>query len=301
MVKLDELLGTDYSEQHNKTRNLDILLVTVTKVLVLHRVALLVVDEKQGRNFRESPWQLEFVLFYLSLMNLGISVVLLGNPVAFEHLKTFTQVIRRFSVGGNFDLLPATENEPWWKDDFVPFMSDFLLVDRSQMDTAKHEHLCYVASGGNPGLFKSYHTEVQRSALRRKGTEAIVTLEDYEEAKKSPRYRDLLSIATAFHQEDDGTYVDIGASAHPVESGERVIPVGVAQVITSMLSKYKAEQTRAANVLAKKIKALEGMTEDDLRLLGVTQDMLANLVAGTPFAKAVEKRKAKAPQAAKSK
>jgi hypothetical protein len=135
LVSIDEVLGSDYSDQYMRVTNIDALLTQVCKILSLHRVALLVIDEKQERNFQDSPWSLEFVLFYLSLMNLGIAVLLIGNPLAFEHLRAFSQVVRRFSTGGMHRLNPApSRHEPWWSEDLVPRMRKFSLVDEVAID-----------------------------------------------------------------------------------------------------------------------------------------------------------------------
>lgn len=292
---LDKQLGTDYSAQHRTTRNLDVLLVVVTKQLVLHRVALLVIDENQAQNFAESPWQMQFILFYLSLMNLGISVLLMGNPLAFMHLKTFTQVTRRFSVGGIFDFEPAQRDESWWRDDFVPQKQLFSLVDKCTVEREARLDMAYEASGGVPGLFEAFDIEAQRSALRGASSSAILTMEDFQAAKVSPRYKELLEIGSTLGTQDAG-HSDIRDSA----SGTPSIPhtakragASAVDVVSSLLSRYKAEQSRLTGLLQQKLRVLDTLTEDDVRMLGVSEDMLGMLTRGTPYAKGVEKRKAK--------
>lgn len=209
LLALDEKLGTNYSERCGRSTNLDTLLTMVCKYLVLHRVALLVIDENQDRNFDQSPWQMEFILFYLSLMNLGISVLLVGNPAAFYNLEEYSQVMRRFSMGGKTSLVPASnQEESWWCIDFVPRERKFCVVEKCLIDDATMAQLEFEASGGIPGLFQRYYIEAQRSALRRGDETAELTLGDFTVAKASPRYKELAKIALHVNT-GTGGYQDI--------------------------------------------------------------------------------------------
>lgn len=292
LMQLDSALGTDYYDQYERVSNIDTLLVTVAKLLVAHRVALLVIDEKQSQNFLESPWQLQFVIFYLSLMNLGTSVLLLGNPVAFEHLKSFSQVMRRFSLGGNFDLNPATPEEEWWRTDFVPAMRKFCVVEKISIEDSSLTARVDEACGGLPGLFEAFYTEAQRSALRRRGAQAVLTPPDFDEAERSPRYQKNLQIAASVRL-GTGDYADVPDEvtipSRKVSGPKNRISRPAADVVSSLLGRYKAEQTRLTNSLMRKMRAMEGLSEDDLRMLGATEDMLAQLVSGSPFAKSSAK------------
>jgi hypothetical protein len=294
LMQLDAAVGTDYFSQYERVVNIDTLLVTVAKLLVAHRVALLVIDEKQSQNFLESPWQLQFVIFYLSLMNLGVSVLLLGNPIAFEHLKSFSQVMRRFSVGGNFDLNPAMSDENWWRKDFVPNMREFCVVEEISIEEQSLVQRIDEACAGFPGLCEAFYTEAQRSALRRPGTHAVLTPADFDEATRSPRYRKNLEIAASVRL-GTGTYADVpDASTIPgrkASEPSNVITRPAADVVASLLARYKAEQTRLTNSVVKKMRALEGLGEDDLRMLGASEEMLAKLIAGSPFATQAPKAK----------
>ena len=206
---LDEKLGTDYSQQYSRKTNLDSLLVYASKLLVLHRVALLVIDEKQESSFDQNPLQYEFVLFYHSLMNLGISVYLIGNPMAFTHLQKFSQVMRRFSVGGMIRLEPAvSQDEKWWCEGFVPRMRKFSVVERCTIDEGVRAAMEFESSAGTPGLFQRYFIEVQRSALRRGTDSAELTIRDFIAARSSERFQELQRIASSVRSGSDD-YDDI--------------------------------------------------------------------------------------------
>lgn len=288
-MALDENLGTDYSDQYNRKTNLDALLVYATKLLVLHRVALLVIDEKQESSFDENPLQYEFVLFYLSLMNLGVSVLVIGNPMAFTHLQTFSQVVRRFSVGGITSLEPAPrqDTELWCKT-FVPRMRKFSVVESCEVDESTRAKMEFESSAGIPGLYQPYSVEVQRIALRRsKGSVTAITLDDFVEARKSPRfiglYKIALSIRLGSNQYDDIPHIKSaeGQDSKPEELSKVTSNSHLnsskttTDVVARLLTNFKTAQTKQANLLAKRIEALQTLPDDDLRMLGIGSDLIA--------------------------
>lgn len=284
LLALDEKLGTTYADQYGPRTNLDVLLTMVCKYLVLHRVALLVIDEKQERNFDQNPSQMEFILFYLSLMNFGISVLLIGNPAAFWHLEEYSQVMRRFSMGGKTSLVPApSQHEKWWCEDFVPRERKFCVIEKCSVDDATRAQLEFEASGGIPGLFQRFHVEAQRAALRRGDQTAELTLDDFIAAKASPRYKELAEIAlhlksgarayqdipeTSQASRDNSSAAPSSAEPPPSRSRRQV------DVVKGLVTRYKAEQTRSTTLLNRRLDALTSLSENDLRMLGVTQDLL---------------------------
>ena len=145
----------------------------------------------------------------------------------------------------------------------------------------------FEASAGTPGIFQQYFVETQRAALRRGTDSAEITIEDFAAARDSERYKELLRIAFSIHA-NTGDYDDIplrpkvsGSSAkgaHPPKD-----PAGTLQpiatqpmkdVVAGLLRNYKAAQTREANLLTKRIEAMQSYTDDDLRMLGVSHDLV---------------------------
>lgn len=191
---MDIVLGTDYSSECRKKRNLDAQLLFVTKLLSSHRVGLLAIDENQQENFDQSIWQKVFVLFFLGLMNLGIPILLLGNPLAFRGLESSSQNVRRLSTMGYHRMTPAmTSAEPWWAKDFVPGMCRFSLCEEIPTIDVIME-TTFEAAGGVPGLFGPLWIEAQRISLRRGGDCARLYQDDLRAALESPRVRDLAAI-----------------------------------------------------------------------------------------------------------
>jgi hypothetical protein len=208
---LDTLLGTDYFNAYRKQRNLDAMLLYVTKLLSNHRVGLLAIDENQRDNFGESVWFRSFVLFFLGLMNLGIPVLLLGNPQAFTSLEADAQTMRRFSTGGHHQMMPAAVvSEVWWAKDFVPGMYGFRLCEEMP-PVEEILDKSFRFSAGIPGLFGPLWLEAQRIALRRGGKTARMSIEDLELAARSARMREITAMASAVLT-GSARFLDIPAS-----------------------------------------------------------------------------------------
>lgn len=280
---LDEVAGTDYSAQYMRVTNIDALLTLVCKVLSLHRVALLVIDEKQERNFQDSPWRLEFVLFYLSLMNLGIAILLIGNPMAFGHLRAFSQVIRRFSTGGMHRLNPAKNlREPWWAEDFVPRMHKFNLVEEVAADPTQRAQLEFDSTAGIPGLLQLFHVEAQRSALRRAtGDRATVGMEDLQSALTSPAFSQAREIAAQVIGKTPGEHAmsDIplpeGSPQIGGLDGFKMPDVMTIDTIKRMLTNYQSLRSRELRKFKDSLDQVCSLSDEDLQALGMTNDLLA--------------------------
>lgn len=192
---LDVLLGTDYSETLRKLRNLDSSLLFITKLLSIHRVGMLAIDENQLENLEESIWQRSFVLFFLGLMNLGIPVLLLGNPLAFSGIEAASQNMRRLSTAGYHKLSPALNStDVWWAKECVPGFCRFSVCE----DVPPIQEIVdatFEVSAGVPGLFGAVWWEAQRIALRRGGEKVTLGLADLLAAFESPRVTEIRSIA----------------------------------------------------------------------------------------------------------
>lgn len=299
LYALDEVMGTSYSDQYMRVSNIDALLTMVCKALSLHRVALLVIDEKQERNFHDSPWSLEFVLFYLSLMNLGIAILLIGNPMAFRHLRAFSQVVRRFSTGGMHRLNPATNpQELWWSKDFVPRMHRFNLVDEVVVTSAERTQMEFQFTAGIPGLLQLLHIEAQRAALRRaEGDRASLDLEDVRSALKSPSFSQATKIATQVLGKSPVEYVmsDVPASEdEPLASsldGLKVPDVMTVDAIKRMVTNYQSSSSRELRKFRERLNQLSGMSSEELQILGMSSDLLAEARAAQASLEQVSPRK----------
>lgn len=304
---LDSKVQTTYYEEHRRVTNLDSLLVTVSKLLTRHRVALLCVDEKQESTFENSPWRMEFALFYLQLMNLGISVVLAGNPLAFENFGAYSQLMRRFSTGGVHSLFPADPHrDSWWARDFIRHARTFSIVEEWSIDEQRRSQLENENSAGLPGLYMGYHQEVQRSALRRGGPSAEVGEQDYLAAQTSPRFKHLRQIALATASEEarlSSQFIDIPSVTKPIKTPQNPGMHSPAKAMNSATPKvtitaaeklvrsFKARQTRQTNQISQSLKALSKLPPEDVRRLGVSDELIDRMTKQLEALKSVEKKK----------
>jgi len=287
---LDEKLQTSYFDDHKKTVNIDSLLVVVCKLLTRHRVSLLCIDEKQESTFEDSPWRTEFSLFYLQLMNLGISVVLSGNPLAFEHMSIYSQLVRRFSTGGIHSLAHARPSiDEWWPLQFVPQARKFSLVENWNISDEARKKFEDDNSGGLPGVFMAFHVEVQRSALSRGDFPAEVSEHDFLIAQNSPRFKHLRRIGLALSSEDSRTasqFIDIPPIVTPEPDSKAKITTNLSKtppyvshkkttaVTERMVRNFKYQQTKKINQLTKNLKVFSQLPPDDLRRLGVSEELI---------------------------
>lgn len=281
---LDRLLATDYSSVLRRQRNIDAGLMYVAKQLSVHRVGMLVIDENQEEVLVANHWGTEFILVFLGLMNLGIPVVLMGNPLAFTALDRDAQLTRRFASHGWHELAPATSSrERWWRRQFVVGEMRFTLCDES-LSVDEVVDISFEFEQGNPGLFSALWAETNRAALRRGGKAAVMKIEDIAVAARSPRYRKLAEIAKSIREGNESRrYRDLPVKRQTPEAGTRQSMTGVPNAqdivaavatLTSELKRREAQQRKRAE----KDKTLrKSLTEDDLRLGSDAMSVLAGL------------------------
>ncbi|MBB6187562.1 TniB family NTP-binding protein [Rhodanobacter sp. MP7CTX1] len=284
---LDALLGTDYSETLRKLRNLDAALLLVHKTLSNHRVGMLVIDENQQDNFDQSVWQRSFILFFLSVMNLGIPVMLLGNPQAFVRLETVSQNVRRFSTVGYYELIPAASSgEDWWSKDYVPKMCQFMLCDEAPPMTEIIE-ATFGMSAGVPGLFGPIWVEAQRIALRRGGDRTCVTHADLLAAGTTSRGKGLLAIASQISGATSlQRFIDIPAkvavcrseSGEPNAAGPKASAEGergVSEQMDPIRAKLERDMKAKEKAAAKRMEKANHLNPDDLRAYELKMEIYA--------------------------
>lgn len=287
---LDVLLGTDYSETLRKLRNQDASLLFVTKLLSNHRVGMLAIDENQRQNFDESMWRDSFILFFLGLMNLGIPILLLGNPLAFVGLEEGSQNMRRFSTAGYYKMQPATSTlEPWWSEDYVPGMCRFLLCDEAP-PVAEIIERTFGMSAGVPGLFGPLWVEAQRLVLRRGGGRTVLTHDDLLAASATPRVKELMAIAAQISGATSGLrFTDIPGAVTATNRDKPNQPgVAAAKATSENSAKPFDPLAEARQRIERQVKAIQrraekrgeggdGRSPDDLRAYELQLEAFAGL------------------------
>ncbi|SFP50308.1 hypothetical protein SAMN05216567_106422 [Variovorax sp. OK605] len=169
---MDKALGKDYLSQLGKVTKLESKFVWVIHWLLLHRCSFLVVEEAQKGNLDTRVLGEAFQRFFLRLLNSGIPVVLVGNPLAFSELETNSQNMSRLTSAGLWDYYPeftwVTER---WKD-LVTYVWGFTVFDSNKDKHIKQLHaLLWILTGGSP----SYLARLRKEALMK----AISMRKDY--------------------------------------------------------------------------------------------------------------------------
>lgn len=175
--ELDRALGTDYCQQYSsRSWTVEKLLVVFLHLLAVHRCGLLVIEEAQEKNLNLSPFNREFVTFFLRLLNWGIPTVLIGNPLAFANLKQFSQDVDRFTEGGWHHMLPTLDpTSEEWLEDWIPGLWTPTLLDQPDAEyTPLSEEpidqtlagFVWRRTGGVPRYLARLRIEVQDAALR---------------------------------------------------------------------------------------------------------------------------------------
>lgn len=290
LAAVDQLVGTDYSGRNRRLRNLDQSLVLVMKVLSMHRVGMVVLDEMQPDNFDGCQWHREFVLYLLCLLNLGVPVMLCGQPGAFLGIRQVDQTLRRFSTIGNFALKPASAgHDAWWTEQLIPGLLHFNLCE----ELASRDEIVRISrdlAGGVPGFFACVWKEAQRLALRRDGRTARLTLEDIDTASRCEAVGELMKVARA---SGPGTAeaIDGVPADHQESGGGQPPPHGkptthraadgmqslTAQAIRRMRTKEKREKARAQKKVDRSKELSKVLPAGDVRLANQSLDLLDGL------------------------
>ena len=130
-LELDKALRENYSDQYKGASwTVEKRLVVFLHLLAVHRCGLLVIEEAQEQNLAVNEYGSEFVTFFLRLLNWGVPTLLIGNPLAFRGLRTFSQDMDRFSEGGWFALHPTlSHTDAAWKNHWIPSLWMPTLLD----------------------------------------------------------------------------------------------------------------------------------------------------------------------------
>ncbi len=281
---LDRLIGTDYSSDLKRQKNIDARLVFVAKTLSVHRVGMLAIDENQEETLAENHWGLEFILVFLGLMNLGIPVVLMGNPLAFTDLNKGAQLTRRFTSHGWHELLPAASSmEKWWRNEYVIGEMRFSLCEKTPPADQVIDS-CFEFDQGNPGLFSALWMEMNRAALRRRGEKAAMEISDVAIAAKSPRFRKLAEIAKSIGDGNaTGSFRDLPSTQLATTLGGEKTSTGapsaqdIVKAIGELSIKLKRMEARQGAKGLKDKSLIESLTEDDLRRRTDAMSIMASL------------------------
>lgn len=167
LIEVDQLCGTDYSTQYRKER-VEILAVRVGQILISHCVGLLVIDDIQVKNFTLSPDRDALLLLFLKILDFGIPVVLIGSPLAFLDIESFSQDNRRLTTSEPQEYMPfdSLENSDWGEG-LIPGLWNHNLMQIQTPQTDNIKKTLNFNSAGFPHYLMVIAVGVQKYAIRR--------------------------------------------------------------------------------------------------------------------------------------
>lgn len=197
----DHVLGTRYAVEVLKRRTIEEKLVEVLHLLIIHRCGLLVLDEVQDRNVKPVVLGSEFATFFLRLLNCGIPLLLIGNPMSFDYLLTFSQDLRRLCANGMFDFGPAASPaDEEWTEQLVPGIWNWTLFNEKDEFVADLAKLLFERTGGIHDVLVKYRRECLIQAIEAGAPH--VTRKHMDAAWRSPVMRGFKVLAEAYARRD---------------------------------------------------------------------------------------------------
>lgn len=201
VTEIDRVLGTQYAAAFAKRRTVGEKLVDVLQFLLNHRCGLLILEEVQVRNVAPVVLGSEFVALFLRVLNCGIPLVLVGNPIAFGHVLEFSQDLRRLTSGGMFNFGPVfDENDDEWVSDLVPEVWGWTLLAKKDAPIPDLNSLLYQRTGGVHDFLVKYRRECLLEAHRSGATSVSRTHMDV--AFHSPVMAGLHKLIAAYVNKD---------------------------------------------------------------------------------------------------
>lgn len=175
LAAIDETIGTSYRNQYSDHRKWPIekLAIEVGIILAQHSVGMLVIEEIQARNFGMSLHREEMLLFILRLLNFGIPVVLVGNPLGFVGLEEFSQDLNRLTENEPIHLMPSDLADPDWVEGLGPGMWSHNVMPVGTTWSAKVSAELHQCSAGFPGFTRKAVEGSQRLCMRTPECQAV--------------------------------------------------------------------------------------------------------------------------------
>lgn len=308
LYALDDVIGTQYSQDKAFTKaSNEKLAVRLGIIFRNHGLGALIIDEIQSRNFEGHGRGGFAATFFLRLLNFGIPVVLMGNPLGIRALYSYSQDVRRIGSGGTIHLHPLQEEDFDWKDCLAPALwGQNLMPDPSPIDDPDGK-LLFMYSGGIRDYACRIVIASQRLALdlgARHVTEEHMRLafigSDFSDKErnliagfcdKNPillqQFEDIpweeYAVRWGLYSETQ-SFTDIPHSAKNSAamfgddaSGKPATPGKVKPVPQKDLEQIKRMRTRKVNTASKKTALRESLNSSDMRADGLQEFLISGL------------------------
>jgi hypothetical protein len=174
LLEIDRLIDTTYAKQFSGRYSVDRLAIVVGVILSTHLCGLLIIEEIQEKNFNNSKWRSPLTTFFLRILNFGIPIVLIGNPLGFTELEKSSQNVRRLSSGGVFEMLPYLEKEDLDLRNLVDKTLLFNVMESQNPKASDYfRQIAYAYTGGIIDFIVRLNADSQKIALHCGDTEVL--------------------------------------------------------------------------------------------------------------------------------
>lgn len=202
---LDATLETLYADDNlKKGVSVNKQLGAFIHLLNVHRCGLLVLEEVQRKNLVAGPFAETFIGMMLTILNVGIPTVMVGNPNGFSLVfDKFSQTKRRLSRAGVFDFIPASDyRSNDWKRLFKLYwnLTIFDASDDIWCDPEELSLFVWRETGGFPDLLARLREATLYQAFQ--GNARRVEKQHLTAALLSAQYHEMTSLAHAMASRD---------------------------------------------------------------------------------------------------
>lgn len=162
---VDEIIGTNYAEQHNgRRRTVDELLPVMAKLAAALGLGTLVIDEIQRLNEAASGGAQKMLNFFVQLTStFGVPVVLVGTFKAFT-LFTSDFAMARRSAGQGDIIISNLQNDEYWEH-FLGKLWQYQWTNQQTPLTAQLRNVMYEESQGIVDIAVKLYMLVQWSVI----------------------------------------------------------------------------------------------------------------------------------------
>jgi hypothetical protein len=211
---IDQALDTSYGREIRLPRvKVPDKLNKIVAWLNLHKCGVLILEELQEKQTSAAILGREFAGSFLRITNEGIPLVVVGNPLAFEHILNFTQDVGRLTSSGKFEMVPAYDhNDAAWAQDLVPGIWGWKCFDEKDEVVPGLTKLLYERTGGIPKFLSLYRCATLKEAIRAHARQ--VTREHMDNAYFSAEMIGLHHIIDAYVKKDPTLFAKMRDQPH---------------------------------------------------------------------------------------